>query len=53
MLNETDYARSLEKMLEWSNMRKTIETINEVYLPAHTSLEQIEVEMDLDCHDRE
>ena len=53
MRKKTDYARALEKMLEWSSKGENVETINKMYLPAYASLEQIEVEMDLDCHDKE
>ena len=52
MLKKTDYAKALEKMLEWSSKGENVETIDEVYLPAYALLEQIEVEMDLYCHDK-
>ena len=45
-------AQGYGRLLEWSSKGENVETIDEVYLPAYALLEQIEVEMDLYCHDK-
>lgn len=48
------YAEILEMMLKIVNDDKQgIETLDKTFLPKNTSLEQLEIEMDLDSHDRE